>query len=67
MPEPFPALVQGRLGIPIANLGCVNAGIDVFLNEPAIADVAAGARVTVLMPKSWRTDTFMSGMPGTPA
>ena len=48
VPDPFPALVHGRLGIPIANLGCVNAGIDVFLNEPAIADVAAGARVTVL-------------------
>ena len=48
VPDPFPALVQGRLGIPIANLGCVNAGLDVFLNEPAIADVAAGAKVTVL-------------------
>ena len=48
VPDPYPALVQGRLGIPMANLGCVNAGIDVFLNEPAIADVAAGARVTVL-------------------
>ena len=48
VPDPYPSLVQGRLGIPVANLGCVNAGIDVFLNEPAIADVAAGARVTVL-------------------
>ncbi len=48
VPDPFPSLVQGRLGIPVANLACVNAGIDVFLNEPAIADVAAGAKVTVL-------------------
>ena len=48
VPYPYPSLVHGRLGIPIANLGCVNAGIDVFLNEPAIADVAAGAKVTVL-------------------
>jgi Domain of unknown function (DUF6473) len=48
VPEPFPALVQDRLGMPIANLGCVNAGVDVFLNEPAIADVAAGAKVTVV-------------------
>jgi hypothetical protein len=48
VPDPYPALVQGRLDLPIANLGCVNAGIDVFLNEPAIADVAAGAKVTVL-------------------
>ena len=48
VPDPYPALVQGRMGLPVANLGCVNAGIDVFLNEPAIADVASGARVTVL-------------------
>jgi Domain of unknown function (DUF6473) len=48
VPDPYPALVQGRLGLPMANLGCVNAGLDVFLNEPAIADVAAGAKVTVL-------------------
>ena len=48
VPDPYPALVQGRLGTPVANFGCVNAGIDVFLNEPAIADVAMGARVTVL-------------------
>lgn len=48
VPDPYPALVHGKLGIQVANLGCVNAGIDVFLNEPAIADVAAGAKVTVL-------------------
>lgn len=48
VPDPYPTLVQDRLGTPVANLGCVNAGIDVFLNEPAIADVAAGAGVTVL-------------------
>ena len=48
VPDPYPALVQGRLGIAMANLGCVNAGVDVFLSEPAIADVAAGAKVTVL-------------------
>ncbi len=48
VPDPFPALVQPKLGKPIANLGCVNAGIDVFLNEPGVADVAAGAQVTVV-------------------
>jgi hypothetical protein len=48
VPDPYPALVHGRLGTPVANFGCVNAGLDVFLNEPAIADVAAGAGVTVL-------------------
>lgn len=48
LPDPFPALVQDRLDMPIANLGCVNAGIDVFLNDPDITDLARGARVTVL-------------------
>jgi len=48
VPDPYPALVQNSLGLPVANLGCVNAGLDVFLNEPSIADVAAGAKVTVL-------------------
>ena len=48
LPDPYPALLRDVLGVPTANLGCVNAGIDVFLNEPAITDVAAGARVTVV-------------------
>lgn len=48
VPDPYPSLVAGRLDVPVANLGCVNAGIDVFLNEPAIGDVAMGARLTVV-------------------
>ena len=48
LPDPYPVLVKGKLDLPVANLGCVNAGLDVFLYEPAIADVAAGAKVTVL-------------------
>jgi hypothetical protein len=31
-----------------ANLGLVNAGIDVFINEPMIQDFCAGAVVTVI-------------------
>lgn len=34
--KPFPALVERELGIPVVNFGCLNAGIDVFLNEPEI-------------------------------
>ena len=48
VPDPFPAIVEARLGLTMVNLGCVNAGIDVFLNEPAFAEVAAGARCTVV-------------------
>lgn len=48
VPTPFSALVEERLGIPVANLGCMNAGPDVFLNEAGITDVAQRAAVTVV-------------------
>ena len=48
VPDAFPALLQNRLALPVANLGCVNAGVDVFLAEPAIGEVAAGATVAVV-------------------
>lgn len=48
IPDPFPAQVERATGLPIVNLACINAGPDVFLNEPAILDVAAGARSVVL-------------------
>jgi hypothetical protein len=46
--NPFPDLVEHVVGLASVNLGCVNAGPDVFLNEPAILDVASGARITVV-------------------
>lgn len=48
VPLPFPDLIERRLGLPVANLGCMNAGPDVFLNEDAITQVAARASVTVV-------------------
>ncbi len=45
---PYPALLEAATGIAVVNLGCVNAGPDAFLNEPAIFDIAAGARITVV-------------------
>lgn len=48
VPQPFAALVEGGLGLPVINLGCMNAGPDVFLNEPAVTDIAARAAVTVV-------------------
>ena len=48
IPEPFAALVEEGLGLQVVNLGCVNAGIDVFVNDPAVMDVVSGARVTVI-------------------
>lgn len=45
---PFPALVGERLRVSAVNLGCVNAGVDVFARDRALLDIAAGARVTVI-------------------
>lgn len=46
--EPYPALLERSLGLPVVNFGYMNAGADVFVNEPAILDACAGARVTVV-------------------
>ncbi len=46
--DPFPALVERGLGKPVVNLGYVNAGIDVFLNDRAVADLCAGSAATVV-------------------
>ena len=48
VPLPFPDLVEQELGLPVANLGCMNAGPDVFLNEAAVTQIAAQASVTVV-------------------
>ncbi len=45
---PYPALVEAELGLPVVNFGYMNAGADLFLNEPAVMDACAGARVTVI-------------------
>lgn len=46
--RPWPVLVEAQLGLPVVNLGCMNAGADVFLNDAAVAAAAAAARVTVV-------------------
>ena len=45
---PFPELLEGALGLPCINLGVPNAGVDLFLNEPAILDIARCARAVVV-------------------
>jgi Domain of unknown function (DUF6473) len=44
----WPALCEDRLGIPVANLGCLNAGPDVFLSDAGLLEVAGQAHVAVL-------------------
>ena len=46
--QPFPALVEDRIGMTCVNLGAVNAGPDLYLNDPALLRLAQGAAVTVL-------------------
>ncbi len=45
---PFPALVECDTGIKSVNLGCVNAGIDVYFHDKSLLNICANARVTVV-------------------
>lgn len=45
---PYPDVLERELGLPVANLGVMNAGLDVFLNDPAIVQLAARAAVAVV-------------------
>jgi hypothetical protein len=48
VPQPFPALVEDAVGLPLLNLGNINAGLDLFLNDPEVLGIARGARVAVV-------------------
>lgn len=48
VPRPYPALVEAATGLRMVNLGCMNAGPDLFLNDPAIAEVTGRARLAVV-------------------
>ena len=45
---PFPALAEAATGIKMVNFGCVNAGADVYVNDPAVIEACVRARVTVI-------------------
>jgi hypothetical protein len=46
--QPFPDLLEGGLGCPVANLGAQNAGPDFYLADPGVLDVAARAQLAVV-------------------
>ena len=48
VPEPFPDLVEDEIGYGAVNLGCVNAGLDVFLAEDSVSQIAQRAEAVVL-------------------
>ncbi len=45
---PFPALLEAETGIKCVNFGWQNAGVDAFLNDPTVIEIASKARVTVV-------------------
>lgn len=48
VPHPWPELLERQLGLPVVNFGYLNAGPDVFINEPVLIDAAGKSRVTVI-------------------
>jgi hypothetical protein len=46
--RPWPVLVEAATGLRMLNLGCVNAGLDVHLNDPEILRIAGGGQATVV-------------------
>ena len=46
--RPFPDLVEASLGMTCANFGLVNAGVDAYVNDPAIISACHDAKVTVI-------------------
>ncbi len=46
--DPWPAQLGRRTGATVVNLGCVNAGPDAFLSDPAVLRVAAAARLRLV-------------------
>ncbi|MBV7407936.1 DUF6473 family protein [Maritimibacter sp. DP1N21-5] len=45
---PYPELTEGVLDMPVVNLGCINAGIDVFTNDRTVIDICSKADATVI-------------------
>ena len=46
--RPYPDLLEDRLGLPVVNLGVMNAGVDAFLHAPQVMSLAGSARVAVV-------------------
>ncbi len=46
--RPYPALVEAATGLRMVNLGCINAGPDVYLNDPSVLAIAAQAQVSIV-------------------
>lgn len=63
--RPLPALVERDLGQTCVNLGCVNGGVDAFVNDPTIMASCNDAAVTVVqvMGANYLSNRFYSVHP----
>jgi hypothetical protein len=48
IPEPFPALVEAGTGLRVVNLGLANAGLDVYLRDPEVMQIAGQSQVAII-------------------
>ena len=48
IPDPFPDLIGQKVGGRTVNMGAVNAGVDVYLNDPHLIAAADRARLVVI-------------------
>jgi hypothetical protein len=46
--RPFPALLEKRLSVACANFGVMNAGVDLYLNDPSIMELTSNATAKVI-------------------
>lgn len=63
--RPLPALVEREIGQTCVNLGCVNGGVDAFVNDPTIMATCHDADVTVVqvMGANYLSNRFYSVHP----
>ncbi|MFQ1701207.1 DUF6473 family protein [Loktanella agnita] len=63
--KPFPDLVEKVMRQPCLNLGCVNGGIDAFVNDTTIMDICNNADMTVVqvMGANYLSNRFYSVHP----
>lgn len=48
VPHPFADLLETSIDLPVVNLGTLSSGLDVYLNDPALQEIAARAEVVVV-------------------
>ena len=63
--RPFPALVEKEVGQTCVNLGCVNGGVDAYVNDPTIMGLCKDAELTVVqvMGSNYLSNRFYSVHP----